>query len=239
MAEGNILPSAISRQKLEKETAAEEVDVGGGEEKLVLQIRGHAAKLTVDEVESADEIIGGNAHEGADNFHLGFASTTTDDLCVEAIHECAVRSVGEVKVRYDRFSVHTEGKEQIRSSPPCPVLALEAMPEYSAVLGALHNQAKESGILELGIFATDERGVHVCRHGLHLGIEGIVDDMAFEVEESFLRDRLLCQSLGAKVDGRQEMMGCTLHRLIRQGFRFSERAEIEDADEVEFVMETF
>ena len=128
MAEGNILPSAISRQKLEKETAAEEVDVGGGEEKLVLQIGGHAAKLTVDEVESADEIIGGNAHEGADNFHLGFASTTTDDLCVEAVHECAVRSVGEVKVRYDRFPVHTEGKEQIRSSPACPVLALEAMP---------------------------------------------------------------------------------------------------------------
>ena len=46
--------------------------------------------------------------------------------------------------------------------------------------------------------------------------------MCLQIEESFLGDGLLCQPLGAEVDGRQEMMGCTGNLTVRKGFGFAE-----------------
>ena len=62
--------------------------------------------------------------------------------------------------------------------------------------------------------------------------------MSFEVQKSFLRNRLLREFLGTKVDCRQKMMGSTFHWLVGQSFRFPERTEIEDAYDVELLVQT-
>ena len=62
--------------------------------------------------------------------------------------------------------------------------------------------------------------------------------MRLQIEESLLWDGLLCQPLGAKVNRRQEMMGCTGNLTIRQCLGFAEWAEIEDLRQVVLLLQT-
>jgi hypothetical protein len=95
MVEGGLLQEAV----------AEDAEVIGGEEELVLEIRDHASELAVDEVPSTDEIRGRDAHKSEDHLFLRFATSTGFDLRVEYSDEFAVSGIGEVKICDYRFAI--------------------------------------------------------------------------------------------------------------------------------------
>ena len=96
MVEGGLLQEAV----------AEEVEVIGGEEELVLEIRDHASELTVDEIPSTDEVWSRDAHEGKDHLFLCVATSTGFDLRIKHSNEFAVSGVREVKICDYRFAIN-------------------------------------------------------------------------------------------------------------------------------------
>ena len=202
-----------------------------GEEELVSEVGHHASELAVDEVERTAEVLGAHAHEGLHHIHFRFASATGDNPAVQLCHEFPVGIIAAVEVPDYRFSVHPQSREDERCTPTCSVLALEAMPEHRA-FGCLNDEAEESGVLELGVLAANERRVHVRCHRLYLGIERIIDNMVLEVEKRFLRNSRTADFFFAQVDRRQEMVRCACYFAIRQEFGLGQRTEIEDTAEV-------
>ena len=191
------------------------------EEELVSEVGHHAPELAVDEVERTAEVLGAHAHESLHHIHFRFASATGDNPAVQLCHEFPVGIIAAVEVPDNRFSVHPQSREDERSTPTCSVLALEAMPEHRA-FGCLDDEPEESGVLELGVLAADERGVHVRCHRLYLGKEGVVDNMVLEVEERLLRNGRTADFFFAQVDRRQE--------IARSRYRFRRRSRTLRAD---------
>ena len=85
---------------------AEEAEVIGGEEELVLEIRDHASELAVDEIPSTDEVRGRDAHKGENHLFLCVATTTGFDLRIKDSDEFAVSGVREVKICDYRFAIN-------------------------------------------------------------------------------------------------------------------------------------
>ena len=209
-----------------------------GEAEDVVEVGGHASVLAVDDVERTDEIGRRDAHKGQDDRFLGIASATPIDVGIESIHQRLVGHVAEPEIADDRLTVHTEGEHQEGSSPPRSVLTLGAMPQDTTFVRRFYDEAQEGGVLELGKLRPDERGVHVGRHLLHLGIEGVIDYMAVEFEERFFRDGFAGLLLGPHVDGGQQMVLCTGHRAVGLELSLAQRAEVEDAANTGLVLQT-
>ena len=208
-----------------------------GEAEDVVEVGGHASVLAVDDVERTDEIGRRDAHKGQDDRFLGIASATPIDVGIESIHQGLVGHVAEPEIADDRLTVHTEGEHQEGSSPPRSVLTLGAMPQDTTFVRRFYDEAQEGGVLELGELRPDERRVHVGRHLLHLGIEGVVDYMAVEFEERFFRDGFTGLLLGPHVDGGQQMVLCTGHRAVGLELSLAQRAEVEDAANTVLVLQ--
>ena len=100
-----------------------------------------------------------------------------DDIIVEFRHYRTVRLIAQVEIRYHPFALYAQSEHQEGSTPPRAVLALRTVPEYTAVLRRLDDKPQESGILQLAELTLYQRRVHIRRHGLHLRIERIVDNM--------------------------------------------------------------
>ena len=96
MVEGGLLQEAV----------AEDAEVVGGEEELVLEIRDHASELAVDEIPSTDEIRGRDAHEGKNHLFLCVTSSTGFDLRIKHSDEFAISGVREVKICDYRFAIN-------------------------------------------------------------------------------------------------------------------------------------
>ena len=90
-----------------QEAVAEEAEVVGGEEELVLEIRDHASELAVDEIPGTDEIRGRDTHEGKNHLFLCVTTSTGFDLRIKHSDEFAVSSVGEVKICDYRFAINS------------------------------------------------------------------------------------------------------------------------------------
>ena len=208
-----------------------------GEAEDVVEVGGHASVLAVDEVERTDEIGRRDAHKGQDDRFLGIASATPIDVGIQPVHQGLVGHVAEPEIADDRLTVHTEGEHQEGSSPPRSILTLGAMPQDAAVVGRLDDEAQEGGILELGELRPDERGVHIGRHLLHLGIEGVVDYMAVQFAERFFGNGLSGLLLSPHVDGGQQMVLRTGHRTVGLELSLAQRAEIEDAADTVLVLQ--
>lgn len=209
-----------------------------GEAENGVQIIDHPAELLVNEVEGRDEIRCGNTHEGLDDGQFGSTSSSSDDVGIEFFHDRPVSDVTLIKISDDRVSIHTQGEHEEGRTPAGSVFALCAMPQDSAVFGCLDDESEESSVLELGKLTPDEGGVHIRRHDLHLGIEGIVDNMPVEFEESFVGNGFAGLLLGAHVDGREQMMLHALYLAIGDGLGLAQRTEIEDAAELIFLFES-
>lgn len=208
-----------------------------GEAEDVVEVGGHASVLAVDEVERTDEVGRRDAHKGQDDRFLRITSATPIDVGIESIHQGLVGHVAEPEIADDRLTVHTEGEHQEGGSPPRSVLTLGAMPQDATVVGRLDDEAQEGGILELGELRPDERGVHIGRHLLHLGIEGVADYMAVQFTERFFGDGFAGLLLGPHIDGGQQMMLCTGHRTVGLELGLAQRAEVEDAADTVLVLQ--
>ena len=112
------------------------------------------------------------------------------------------------------------------------------MPQDTAVLRRLDDKPQESGILQLAELTLNQRRVHIRRHGLHLRIERIVDNMTVQLEKRLIGYRFTGLLLRTHVNSRQQMMLHTLYLAVRHSLELTHRAEIKDTAEVELVLET-
>lgn len=110
------------------------------------------------------------------------------------------------------------------------------MPEHRP-FGRFDDESQERGVLELGVLAPDEGGVHVRRHVLHFGIERVIDDVLLQVVERLLGNGSPGLLLRPHVDSRQQMVRGSLDLSIRQEVGLTLGTEIENASEVIVVPE--
>ena len=220
--------------RLREVAPAQEGDVVVGKEEDVVQVVGHTAVFAVNEVEGGAEVFGADTHKSLNNIHFGLTSSAGNDLVVESLDERLVGQIGAVEILDDGVAIYAQGEEYVGGTPAGAVFPLETMPEHGA-LGCLDDESQEGGVLELRELASDERGVHHPRHVLHLGVERVVDDMALEVEEGLFGDGAAGLLLRPHVDGRERVVRGSFHFAVGQVLRLAQRAEIEDASEVELL----
>ena len=90
--------------RLLQEAMTEELDIVEGEEELLMQILDHSSELVIDQVECADKVRCRYAHKRQNNCLFCFSSASSFHLCIEESHQFAISRIGQIKIRYDRFT---------------------------------------------------------------------------------------------------------------------------------------
>lgn len=225
------------RVRSEQIPFAEKRNVFVREAEDVVKVGCYAAKVAVDEVKRADKVLGANTHKSLNDIHFLFPAAFGDNILIKAADQRAIGLVAEVEVLNNDILPHPESEEEKSRSPACAVLALGAVPENTTVFRRLDNEPQEGSILQLRELAADEGRIHVGRHQLNFGVEGVVDNMAVKLKEGLLGNRLARLLLRAHVNGGQEVVLHPIHPAVGLELLLSDRAEIENAAEVIEVFE--